>query len=159
MTEFGVDAASPGIARLILDERVAMVRLATLLVGSRAIAEEIVQEACIAVDRRWDQLDNPGGYLRATVVNGCRMALRRQVVEDRYLATIDRSSPTVELPDHLIEVRDALGRLGERQRVLIVLRYFADLPDDEIAVLLNCRRSTVRSLARRALQTLRRELA
>ena len=58
----------------------------------------------------------------------------------------------------LLELRDALGRLGERQRAVVVLRYFADLPDVEIAEVLGCRPSTVRSLVRRALRVLRKEL-
>lgn len=154
----GVGSTSGGLRQLILDERQAMLRLATLLVGSRAVAEDVVQDACVSVDQRWDQLDNPGGYLRTAVVNGCRMVLRRRAVEQRYLAGIDRPSMSTDLPSHLIEVRDALGRLGERQQMVVVLRYFADLPDEEIARLVGCRRSTVRSVARRALEKLRKEL-
>lgn len=46
-----------------------MVRLAWLLVGSRAVAEEVVQDAFLAVHQRWETIDNPGGYLRRAVVN------------------------------------------------------------------------------------------
>ena len=70
----------------------------------------------------------------------------------------ERSPLAVEQPMALLELRDALGRLGERQRAVVVLRYFADLPDVKIAEVLGCRPSTVRSLVRRALRVLRKEL-
>ena len=133
-----------------------MVRLAALMVGSRAIAEEIVQDAFAAVSERWGGLDRPGGYLRTAVVNGCAQALRRRSVEDRH--RIVELAPADEIPERLIELRSALDRLNHRQRIVIVLQYFADLPDREIAQTLGVRQATVRSLAHRALTALRREL-
>lgn len=134
-----------------------MLRMATLLVGSAAVAEEIVQDAFVVVSRRWSSLDRPGAYLRTTVVNGCAQVLRRRDAEGRALAA-RLPAPEVELPSRLIELRDALDRLDERQRILVVLRYFVDIPDDEIADVLGVRPSTVRSLAHRALKVLRKEL-
>ncbi|MXZ53343.1 MAG: sigma-70 family RNA polymerase sigma factor, partial [Acidimicrobiaceae bacterium] len=63
-----------------------------------------------------------------------------------------------EIPERLIELRSALDYLSDRQRIVVVLRYFVDLPDDEIAQALDVKPSTVRSLAHRALAVLRREL-
>ena len=68
----------------------------------------------------------------------------------------DRHRPDVpaipdRIPERLIELRSALGRLTDRQRIVVVLRYFADMPDDEIAEMLDVRPPTVRSLAHRAL--------
>ena len=137
-------------------EHMPMLRLATLLVGSAEVGEDIVQDAFASVVERWGSLDNPGGYLRTCVVNGSRMVLRRRGVEQRVAQ--ERSPLAVEQPMALLELRDALGRLGERQRAVVVLRYFADLPDVEIAEVLDCRPSTVRSLVRRALRVLRKEL-
>lgn len=134
-----------------------MVRLATLLVGSSAIAEEIVQDAFMGVSQRWDSLDRPYAYLRTSVVNGCAAALRRRSVEDRYRAA-RIEVPDREIPEELIDLRRALDRLTARQRLVVGLRYFADLPDAEIADALGARPSTVRSLARRALAALRKEL-
>jgi RNA polymerase sigma factor (sigma-70 family) len=138
-------------------ERLPMTRLATLLVGSAEVAEEVVQDAFATVDRRWEELVQPGAYLRTTVVNGCRAVLRRRVVEERYLAS-RREPVQVDAPAALVELRDSLNRLSERQRVAVVLRYFADLPDEEIATILKCRPATVRSLLRRALAALRKDL-
>jgi len=133
-----------------------MVRLAALMVGSRAIAEEIVQDAFASVSERWDELHRPGGYLRTSVVNGCAQVLRRRSVEDRH-RVVELVVPD-EIPERLIELRSALDRLTDRQRLVVVLRYFADLSDREIARTLDVRPATVRSLAHRALAALRREL-
>ena len=133
-----------------------MVRLAALMVGSRPIAEEIVQDAFASVSERWDGLHRPGGYLRTAVVNGCAQVLRRRSVEDRH-RMVELAVPD-EIPERLIELRSALDRLTDRQRIVVVLRYFADLSDREIARTLDVRPATVRSLAHRALNSLRREL-
>lgn len=143
---------------LFAHERAPMVRLATLLVGSAQLAEDVVQDAFAEVGSRWSGLERPGAYLRTAVVNGCRGVLRRRSVEDRY-RTVAMRPLNDEIPIRLIELSDALNVLTERQRVVIVLRYFADIADDEIAAMLNCRPSTVRSLARRALLALREALA
>ena len=88
-----------------------MVRMATLVVGSAALAEEVVQDAFLEVSRRWDSLDRPGAYLRRTVLNGCAMTLRRRSIEDRYVH-LDVVAAAQELPLRLIELRDALARLS-----------------------------------------------
>jgi RNA polymerase sigma-70 factor (sigma-E family) len=131
-------------------ERVAMVRLAFLLTGGDAAAEELVHDAFLSLHRRWDRVENPGGYLRTTVVNACRSHQRRHAIGDRVLP---RSVPDViDAPD---ELADAIGRLPERQRAAVVLRYYADLPEAEIAATLGCGIPAVKSLLHRALGTLR----
>ncbi len=144
------------LAGLYEREHVPMVRLACLLVGSRWVAEEIVHDAFVVVGERWTTLDNPGGYLRSTVVNGCRMALRRRRIEHRHTSA---DAATIEAPAELVELQSALDRLSERQRAAVVLRYFVDLPDSEIAELLGCRVATVRSIVHRSLRILRKEMA
>ena len=134
-----------------------MVRMATLLVGSAAIAEEVVQDAFASVSKCWDGLRRPGAYLRTSVVNGCAQVLRRRSIEDRHRA------PRLEVADdesleRLLDLRAALNRLTDRQRIVVVLRYFVDVPDHEIAEVLGVRPATVRSLVHRALAVLRREL-
>lgn len=149
--------AVDGIDGLFADRRVPMVRLATLLVGSPALAEEVVQEAFVSVNERWDSVERPNAYLRTTVVNGCAQILRRRNIEQRYRETRVEVADS-EIPEQLIDLRRALDRLTDRQRLVVVLRYFADLPDEEIAEELGVQPSTVRSLARRALTALRKEL-
>lgn len=142
---------------LFVTRRVPMVRLATLLVGSPAVAEEVVQDAFTSVNQRWDAVEHPGAYLRTSVINGCAQVLRRRTIEQRYRdARIEVADS--EIPEQLIDLRRALDRLTDRQRLVVVLRYFADLPDEEIAETLGVRPSTVRSLAHRAIAALREEL-
>ena len=92
----------------------------------------------------------------STVVNGCRMALRRRATERRHAGD---TTARIDAPTELVELRDALDRLSERERAVVVLRYFVDLPDPEIAELLGCRPTTVRSLVHRSLRKLRKELS
>lgn len=142
---------------LFAREHQPMVRLATLLVGSSHLAEEVVQDAFASVGARWSEIDRPGAYLRTVVVNGSRAVLRRRELEER-VEGLHVAGQDDHIPTRLLELRDALDRLSDRQRAVIVLRYFIDLPDAEIASTLGCRPSTVRSLARRALHALREEL-
>ena len=143
--------------QLFAAKRLPMVRLATLLVGSPAIAEEVVQDAFTSVSQRWDSVERPVAYLKRSVVNGCAQVLRRRTIEQRYLESRAEVADS-EIPEQLIDLRRALDRLADRQRVVVVLRYFADLPDAEIAEVLDVRPATVRSLAHRALAALREEL-
>ena len=145
------------VARLFTAERLPMVHLATLLVGSVAVAEEVAQEAFLAVTKRWDKIDRPGAYLRTSVVNKSVSALRRQSVEKRFRSSV-RPESDHRIPEQLIELRGALARLSDRQRTVIVLRYFSDMPDAQIAETLGARPATVRSLAHRAMAVLRKEL-
>lgn len=140
--------------RLYRDEYDPMLRLAVLMVGSRAVAEELVHDSFVSVAISSD-VERPGGYLRTVVVNSCRMVLRHREVERRLAP--EASSRT----DHfeVIELREALRHLTFAQRAAIVLRYYADLSDGEIGEVLACRPSTVRSHLRRGLRQLRRELS
>ena len=138
-------------------ERDGLVRMAALMVGSASLAEEIVQDAFIAIEPRLSELERPGAYLRTSVVNGCAQTLRRRETENRALKSQAPPSDLV-LPIHLIELRDSLDKLSDRQRLVVVLRYFVDIHDDEIARVLDIRPSSVRSITRRALTVLRKEL-
>lgn len=139
-------------------ERDGLLRMATLMVGSAAIAEEVVQDAFAGLGPRWESIDKPGAYVRRSVVNGCAQVLRRRDAERRAIdSQVPR--PDIALPTRLIELAEALDALSDRQRIVIVLRYFVDLHDDDIAEALNVTPSSVRSLARRAMTTLRKELS
>lgn len=129
----------------------ALVRLAYLLTGHAAVAEEIVQDTFVACHRTCDRLHDPYPYVRRAVVNRCRSWGRRHKVERSH-----RPRPPDPAELAADEMRDALAGLTERQRVAIVLRFYEDLPDERIAEILGCRRSTVRSSIRRGLQSLRR---
>ena len=132
------------------------VRLAHLLTGSNFFAEDLAQEAFTRVQRHFDRLDNPGGYLRSTTVNVCRNWHRSR---SREAANIRRLGvATVVLSPAAEELRDAIVALPYRQRAVVVLRYWLDLSEAEIAEALGCRPGTVKSLQSRAFATLRKDL-
>lgn len=131
-----------------------LVRFATLTTGSVGLAEEIVQESLTEVLRRWDVVEYPAAYARQSVANRCVSWVRRQQVERRVA---DKPELTHDDP-HLVEMLDALRGLRPRQRAAVVLRYWADLNEHQIAEALRCRPGTVKSLLARARETLRASL-
>ena len=132
------------------------VRLAHLLTGSNSVAEDLVQEAFARLHQHRGRIDNPGAYLRCTVVNVCRSWHRGRTREHARL--VRHGLPPAVLSDDALELLDALRRLSYRQRSVIVLRYWLDLSEAEIAETLGCRPGTVKSLHTRAIEHLRKEI-
>lgn len=130
-----------------------MVRLSYLITGSNALAEEVVQDAFIKIRGHLGSVESPVAYLRAAVVNGSHNHHRHKEVE-RRLAPLTATPEAVT--DSLDELSDALAALPERQRTVLVLRYYQDLTEAEIAEVLGCRPGTVKSLAHRGLESLRK---
>jgi RNA polymerase sigma-70 factor (sigma-E family) len=150
-----VRAAPPAsLADLYRERYVPMVRLAYLMVGSTTVAEDLVQDAFARMHRHWDNAEHPRAYLRTAVVNACRSHLRRLALERAYRRHPAALSDTV-LP-HADELFDALAALPSRQRAALVLRFYEDLSEADIAVALGCRPGTVKSLLHRGLAELRR---
>ena len=139
---------------LYVDEWPRLVRVAYLLTNSRHRAEEIAQDAFVRLQSTRSTVRNPGGYLHTSVVNACRDVHRHQGVVDR--TPLDRPDAFVDQHDELF---DALATLPWKQHAVLVLRFHVDLPENDIASVLGCRPSTVRSLTRRALGALRKELS
>ncbi len=135
-------------------EYVPMVKLARGLVDSSERAEEIVQDAFAKVFERWNRLNEPGGYLRVSVINGARSELRKREV-GRRLGLTRRAEPVAEERDYLI---DALDQLPAKQKTVLVLRFFADMSEKEIADTLSIRPGTVKSTTSRGLARLRKAL-
>ena len=141
-----------------------LVRLSVLLVHDRAEAEEIVQDAFVAVHGRWSRLrdhDKGLAYLRQAVVNRSRSALRHRGVVTRHAARehVVQAQPGADeaaLADsRRAHVLDALRRLPDRQREVIALRYYLDLSEAEIAEALGISRGAVKSHASRGSAALR----
>ena len=141
-----------------------LLRTAYLLTGNAAGAEDVVQEALTRLYPKWPRVmaaDSPNAYVRRSVVNtflnGRRSAANREIAID-----------VTDYPNHrditqAISDRDQvwrlLGRLPERQRAALVMRYFHGLSDTDAAHALGCRAGTVRSLISRGLAALRAESA
>ena len=145
-----------------------LVRLAVLLVHDTGLAEEVVQDAFIAVHDRWHRLRDPDralAYLRQTVVNRSRSALRHRAVVARHVARGTRDGIAVGSDDAALvtERRDtvlaAMRSLPDRQREVMALRYYAELSEGEIAEALGISRGAVKSHASRGAAALRTVLA
>jgi RNA polymerase sigma-70 factor (sigma-E family) len=142
-----------------------LTRMALLLVGDRASAEDVVQEAFLGLFRGLGRLHDPGravGYLRMSVLNGCRSVLRaRKRARLRGPVLADPAVWSAESAALAGEDRRwvlaAVGTLPRRQREVLVLRYFLGLNDSEIADDLGVSRGTVVSTASRALAALVRK--
>jgi RNA polymerase sigma-70 factor (sigma-E family) len=130
-----------------------MVRVAYLLVGNEEQALDVVQEAFARVFERWNRLDNPGGVLRTAVVNSARDLLRRRALRlDRRHLTESVDRHTRFEADHLF---DAIQQLSPKRRTALVLRYYLDLSEADIAAAMGVRPGTVKSLLSRGLGDLR----
>jgi RNA polymerase sigma-70 factor (sigma-E family) len=141
-----------------------LVRLSFLLVRDVATAEEVVQDAFVAVHARWSRMREPDkalAYLRQAVVNRSRSALRHRTVVARHAAR--ETVPNHEVPADApvlaaarrAAVLDAMKELPERQREVMALRYYLDLSEAEIADALGISRGAVKSHASRGAATLR----
>lgn len=138
-------------------ERPAIVRLAALLVGSQAVAEELAHDAFVRLFERFDDVDNPPGFLRTVVVRLAVSWQRRRRTEVRVVQRVGVDQPT-GIPE-VDETWEVLQRLDPDRRAVLVLRYYEHLRHVEIAELLGCSAATVRSRSRRALRDLKKELS
>ena len=162
-----VTGAEPAvdITELYAAHRLSLVRLAVLLVDDVASAEDVVQDAFAALSRRHDAVKDPSkalAYLRVAVVNTARSALRRRRTARAYSPPHDLSPPSPEdtavLAEEHREVIAALHRLAPRQREVLVLRYWSDLSEADIARTLGISQGTVKSTASRALAALEKAM-
>jgi RNA polymerase sigma-70 factor (sigma-E family) len=142
----------------------AVLSFATVLAGQRATAEDLAQEVLIKAHARWDtigKLDRPEMYVRKMVLNEFLSWRRRSW---RLIPAGDTDLGSAQEPDHAVGYAEhsamltEIARLPRRQRAVLVLRYYEDRSDTEIAELLGCAPGSVRAYASRALATLRVEL-
>jgi RNA polymerase sigma-70 factor (sigma-E family) len=149
-----------------------LLRTAYLMAWDLAEAEDLVQEALLRVARRWHRvraMDHPAAYARRILVNlaidNAKQRARRQgelvipagaAVRDQADRRAERDLGAVDTQAELLEV---LGSLPARQRTVIVLRYWEDLPEAQVAAILGCPVSTVKSLAARGLARLREAIS
>ena len=148
----------PGFADVYDGELLAVTRLAFLLVRSQAQAEELAHDAFVKLYERFEQVENPAGFLRTVVARlAFRSEGRRRMEGDRLrlVGAADSRHDDAEVD----ETWAALERLRPERRTVLVLRFYADLPYDDIAEAVGCSPATARSRTRRALADLRKELA
>ena len=139
-----------------------MVRLAYTLTGDQGHAEDIAQAAFASAYASWGRVrraGDPDAYVRAIVIRENSKRFRKQRVREDLRAAVPDRGTDADAHDSLADraaLRDALSRLGPRQRAVIVLRFWLDLSETETARALSCSVGTVKSQASRALATLRK---
>ena len=139
-----------------------LVRLSVLLVHDQAAAEDVVQDAFVAMHGHWSRLRDPDkalAYLRQAVVNRSRSALRHQVVVERHARTSPSGEGMMDGPTvggaRRDAVRDALLQLSQRQREVLVLRHYLDWSEAQIADALDISPGSVKAHAHRGSAALR----
>ncbi len=161
--------ADEAVTQMYAAHYTSLVRLAALLVRNSGEAEEIVQDAFVAMHDKWRRLREPDkalAYLHRSVVNKARSVQRHHTVADKHLYreadAVRRHEPSAE--DRALDtqtrqvVMAALETLPQRQREVLVLRYYSDLTEHHIAEILGVSRGAVKSHASRGLSSLRTRL-
>jgi len=165
ITEEPTIDADRALADLYAGHYAALVRLAVLLLRDQGLAEDVVQDSFVAVHGKWNRIDQGSApaYLRTTVVNRCRSALRHRTVVARHrpvpLPDEAAADEAVLRRERRDAVLDALALLPTRQREVLVLRHYLDLTEREIAATLDISPGAVKSHASRASAALRGHLA
>jgi RNA polymerase sigma-70 factor (sigma-E family) len=145
-----------------------LARTAYLVLWDLAEAEDLVQETLLRIAKRWPRIrrmEHPGAYARRVLVNLALDESKRRV---RRLQELDGRPPADRVDGSSVRalwqvdarsaLTDALARIPPRQRAVLVLRYFLDLPEAEVAAALGCSVGTVKSTASRALARLEQDL-
>jgi RNA polymerase sigma-70 factor (sigma-E family) len=146
------------LAEFAATHGLALTRFAFVLCGDRGVAEDLVQDTYLALYRRYGDvlaLDAPVAYARRAIVNAYVSRGRRRSAHE--LASSELPDQPVEMAtrDEQDAMWQALAGLPDRQRAVLVLRYYVDLADREIARVIGASEGTVRSLAARAFAALR----
>jgi RNA polymerase sigma-70 factor (sigma-E family) len=150
------------VAELFRDHHVELVRLALVMVGDLATAEDVVQDSFERLHRRWSAIREPGralAYARASVLNGCRSVHRRSEVSRRYgpRVALRADASVADAAAHSADrgqLVAALRQLPRRQREVLVLKYYADLTTAEIAETLRISPGNARACISRGLAAL-----
>ena len=157
--------ATRHVSALYQAHALALVKLAVLMTGDQPTAEDVVQDAFLGLCRRWQALhdtDKALGYLRSSVLNGCRsvhrVRYRRRGIAVDPPEPVGSAEAEAMLGEAHREVLAALRRLPHRQREAVVLRYYLDMTEEQTARAMGVARGTVKSSTSRGLSALARML-
>lgn len=156
-----VDASGPvaeSFDELYLVDFARLVRLATLLTGRPEVARDVVQDAFVRLHVRWASVRNPAAYVQRSVVNGCRSHHRRaarEIARNRTATAGDEAERTGGVPLGVDHTFATLAALSHRERAIVVLKFYEQRSEAEIAELVGCRPGSVGPTLQRALAKLR----
>jgi RNA polymerase sigma-70 factor (sigma-E family) len=154
------------VTTLYREHALGLIRLAVVMLGDRPAAEDVVQEAFCGLYRRWHSLSDTGKalvYVRSSVINGSRSVLRRRQRQASGPAGSaglpgESAEAAALVSEEHREVLAAVRRLPDRQREVLVLRFYLDLDEGEIAAALRISRGTVKSTTSRGIAAVGRLL-
>ena len=159
------EAVEEAVAQLHRNHYRSLVRLAALLLDDLGASEEVVQDAFVKVQIGWGRLADPErapAYLRSAVLNGARSRMRHRQVRARHLQTVPPPAPSAETGALAAEEHDrvvaAVRRLPARQREAVVLRYYLDLSEAEMAAAMGISAGSVKTHLHRSLAALHESL-
>ena len=156
-----MDAEESGFAKFVAARERALQRTAWLLTGDWALAEDLVQTALVRAWPRWERIlrrDDPEIYVRRVMLNTWSTWYRRKWRGERPAAAMPDTAAAGDMAAEVavrLAVRQALGSLPRRQRAVLVLRIYDDLPEAQVAHLMNCAVGTVKATMSQALAKLR----
>jgi RNA polymerase sigma-70 factor (sigma-E family) len=156
-----VDAERDGFDAFVHARLSALLRFAHALTGDPHTAADLVQDALERTGLRWDRIErqgDPEGYVRRAIVNGRTSRWRKHRRETLVECVPDRRT-SYDAPHHDEQLWQLLATLPPRQRAVLVLRYYEDLSEAQIAATLGCAPGTVKSQSSKALAKLRGQLA
>jgi RNA polymerase sigma-70 factor (sigma-E family) len=160
-------AAATAVTALYQQHAVGLTRLAIIMLGDRAAAEDVVQDAFFGLYRNWRRLGDPANalnYTRSAVLNRCRNTLRDQARRGHreqpgiLWAAAQSAESAVLLTEDSRRMLAAIRKLPDRQREAIVLRFYLDMSEEEAAKAMGVSRGTVKSTTSRAVAALGRML-
>ena len=141
-----------------------LVRLAFIMLGDTGSAEDVVQDAFLGLYRRWGGLADTANalrYVRSSVLNGCRTLLRQRSRRER-VSLVEPDTESAEaralIGEEHREVLAAIRRLPDRQREAVVLRFYLEMPEAQVADVMQISRGTVRSATSRGVAAVGRML-
>jgi RNA polymerase sigma-70 factor (sigma-E family) len=156
--------ATSGVTALYRAHAVGLIRLAVVMLGDRAAAEDVVQDAFFGLYRHWTRLVDPANaltYVRSAVLNRCRNALRDRGRPGHLELTAEAgesAEAAVLIGEEHERVLTAIRALPDRQREALVLRFYLDMSEEETARAMGISRGTVKSATSRAVAALGRML-
>ncbi len=167
-TAAGAASRAPSVSALYQEHAVGLIRLAVIMLGDRASAEDVVQDAFLGLYRHWDRLADTANaltYTRSAVLNGCRTVLRQRTRRGQHEGMAAPDAPARESAEASVLLGEehrrmlaAIRALPDRQREALVLRFYLDMSEEETARAMRISRGTVKSATSRAIRALGRML-